>query len=177
MNPPSVFGNCFYYRRAHRWSEYPLPLDTGPEVTTMSETHFNKLFKGKALSPAKWVKLTAANGLDIPIIGCLYADIECFGKKLQGKCVFVLRDDMAEGKSGPAGILGMNVLGELRNLFCGLEGVQRMDRHRQRVESILVKIWVENILVKIGKEEQIGGSDGKIDFVKEAGKRAVVIPP
>ena len=71
----------------------------------------------------------------------------------------------------------MNVLGELRNLFCGLEGVQRMDRHRQRVESILVKIWVENILVKIGKEEQIGGSDGKIDFVKEAGKRAVVIPP
>ena len=173
MNPPSVFGNCFTIDVLIDGVNTRCLLDTGSEVTTMSETHFKKLFKGKALSPAKWVKLTAANGLDIPIIGCLYADIECFGKKLQGKCVFVLRDDMAEGKNGPAGILGMNVLGELRNLFCGLEGVQRMDRHGQRVESASLR----RILVKIGKEEQIGGRDGKIGFVKVAGRRAVVIPP
>ena len=135
VNPQSVFGNCFTIDVLIDGVNTRCLLDTGSEVSTMSEMHFKKLFKGKALSPAKWVKLTAANGLDIPIIKCLYADIECFGKKLQGKCVFVLQDDMADGKDGAAGILGMNVLGELRNLFVNLEGVQRMDRHGQRVES------------------------------------------
>ena len=60
---------------------------------------------------------------------------------------------MADGKDWAAGILGMNVLGELRNLFVGLAGVQRMDRHGQRVESASLR----RILVEMGKEEHILG--------------------
>lgn len=56
----------------------------------MSESHFKKQFDGKELSLAQWVTLTAANGLDIPIIKCLYVDIECLGKTLYDKCVLLL---------------------------------------------------------------------------------------
>lgn len=71
-------------------------LDTGSEVTTIMEAYFKEHFEGRelALTAAKWVQLTASNGLDIPVLGCLEADIECLGNILTGKCVFVLRDDL-----------------------------------------------------------------------------------
>lgn len=55
-------------------------LESGSEVTTISAAYLQKQFEGKVLFAAKWIKLTAANGLHIPVTGCLYADAECTGK-------------------------------------------------------------------------------------------------
>lgn len=59
-------------------------------MTTISESHFRNHFGEVVLSSANLVRLTAANGSDISIVGCLEADIECMGKTLQGKCVFII---------------------------------------------------------------------------------------
>ena len=70
-------------------------LDTGSEVTTY---YFKEHFGDLTLSSAHWVQLTAANGLEIPLLGCLEADIECTGKTVNTKCVFVLKDNCPDAK-------------------------------------------------------------------------------
>ena len=151
-----VFGNCLTIDVLIEGVKTRCGLDTVSEVITISEAHFKKQFEGKRFSPAKWVKLTAANGLDIPVIGCLYAKIECLGRKLHGKCVFVLRDDTInmEERSSVPGILGMTVLGELHSLFAGMEGVPVVDQHEQHIgSSSLCRIF----------------AGGKMGYVKVAG--------
>lgn len=132
QEPDGIFGNCFTLDVLIDGVKTRCLLDTGSEVTTMSEAHFRRQFGGARLASARWIKLTAANGLDIPVVGCLYADVECLGMKLPGKCVFILRDKAAtsEERGAVPGILGMNVLGDLRSLFSGLNGVQTMNRHQ-----------------------------------------------
>ena len=154
--PMGAFGNCFTVDVIIDGVKTCCLLDTGSEVTTMSEGHFKKHFTGKVLSPAKWVKLTAANGLDIPVLGCLYTDVECFGKRLTGKCVFVLRDDATSGK-GPGevpGILGMNVLADLRSLFNDMQGVQTMNRHKQSAGLAQLAEFNFEVHYKPGKSNQ-----------------------
>lgn len=171
--PMGAFGNCFTIDVIIDGVKTCCLLDTGSEVTTMSEGHFKKHFSGKVLSPAKWVKLTAANGLDIPVLGCLCTDVECFGKRLTEKCVFVLRDDATSGK-GPGevpGILGMNVLADLRSLFNEMQGVQTMNRHKQSAGSL------RRVFVKMAKEEQYVGPRGQMGYVKVFGRQAVMVPP
>lgn len=75
-------------------------LDTGSEVSTTTESHFMKHFgeKDLKLSSAHWVRHTAANCLDIPVLGCLQADVEYIGKFLLGKCMFVLTDTSSEAE-------------------------------------------------------------------------------
>lgn len=173
--PMGAFGNCFTVDISVDGVKTCCLLDTGSEVTTISESHFKQHFIGKELSPAKWVKLTAANGLDIPGVGCLYTDIECFGKRLTGKCVFVLRDAATSGKgsSEVPGILGMNVLGDLRDLFHDIQGVRMMDRHKHPAGVGSLR----RVLVEMAKEEQYVGPRGEMGFVKVAGRQAVVVPP
>ncbi len=75
-------------------------LDTWSEVSTISESHFRQHFgvQKLKLSSTCWVKLTAANGLDIPVLGCLQANVECLGKVLPRKCIFVLTDTSPDVK-------------------------------------------------------------------------------
>ena len=55
-------------------------LDTGSQVTTITETFFNLHYKGMTLlSTSNWLTLTAANGLEIPYAGYIELDIEVQG--------------------------------------------------------------------------------------------------
>ncbi|XP_048062052.1 uncharacterized protein LOC125277609 [Megalobrama amblycephala] len=147
----------------------------GSEVTTITESHFKNHFGEVVLSSAIWVRLTAANGLNIPIIGCLEADIECMRKTLHGKCVFVIKESNHNGTElkGLPGIVGMNVLSDLRDLFMATEGMKKMDRYTQGVGEAKVQRVLANI--KMQTEALICGD--KIGFVKVAGKQAITIPP
>lgn len=73
-------------------------LDTGSEVSTITESHFRKHFgeQNLKMSSAHWVRHTASNCLDIPVLGCLQADVEYIGRVLLGKCIFVLTDTSSE---------------------------------------------------------------------------------
>ena len=57
-------------------------LDSGSEVSTITEEFFNKHFhpQGETLLPTgNWLRLTAANGLEIPYVRYLELDIEALG--------------------------------------------------------------------------------------------------
>ncbi len=171
----SAFGDCLTIDVKIAGISTICLLDTGSEVTTITESHFKNHFGEVVLSSANWVHLTAANGLDIPIIGCLEADVECMGKTLLGKCVFVIKEsesNMTELKGLP-GIVGMNVLSDLKDLFITTEDMKKMDRYSHGFKEAKIQRVLANIEMQT---EALSCSD-KIGFVKVAGKQAITIPP
>lgn len=126
-----AFGDCLTVEVSIAGVKTKCLLDTGSEVTTITDSYFRKHFKDgqPSLSGATWVRLTAANGLEIPVVGCLQADIVCMRKTLPGKCIFVLKDTTptTEEVTGVPGILGMNVIAELRELLFLGEDLKKMD--------------------------------------------------
>ncbi|KAI5609495.1 hypothetical protein C0J50_9467, partial [Silurus asotus] len=149
----SAFGDCLVVDVKIAGVRTKCLLDTGSEVSTISESHFKEHFGEQKLklSSACWVKLTAANGLDIPVLGCLQADVECLGKMLPGKCIFVLNDTSSDVKEMKA------------------EGMKKVNKYSRQDEA-----QVRRVLARVEKEV---GRDGRIGYVKIAGKQAVTIPP
>ncbi|KAI4904285.1 hypothetical protein NFI96_007443, partial [Prochilodus magdalenae] len=173
----NAFGDCLTIEIKIAGVKTNCLLDTGSEVTTITESYFYERFGEQelTLSSANWVRLTAANGLDIPVLGCLEADIECMGRILHKKCVFVLTNTNPGVKDmkGLPGILGMNVISELRDVFMTGGEVKPMDRYSQHTEEACVR----RVLAEVGRESQFLGPGGKIGFVRLAGREAVTIPP
>lgn len=175
QNPRDVFGSCYTLDVYIDGIKTCCLMDTGSEVTTITEAHFKQQFKTNRLSSATWVTLTAANGLDIPVVGCLYAEVECLGMKFPGKCIFVVWDDSPcdpEGSQVP-GLLGMNILSEVYALFAGLEGIRKMDRHSPATGNLAL----HRIVAAVSKEERCCGPNGRMGYVKVAGRDPIVIPP
>lgn len=171
----SAFGDCLTIELKIAGVKTNCLLDTGSEVTTITESHFKNHFGEVVLSSSNWVRLTAANGLDIPIIGCLEADIECMGKMLQGKCVFVIKESDSNGTElkGLPGIVGMNVLRDFKDLFMAIKGVKRMDRYSHGFKEAKV----QRVLANIKMQTEALSCGDKIGFVKVAGRQAITIPP
>ena len=95
----------------------PCLLDSGSEVSTITEEFFKTHFKSKGqelLSTSGWLKLTAANGLEIPYLGYFELDIEAFGLNVPRRGILVVKDSandvMRARKRDVPGLLGMNVL-------------------------------------------------------------------
>ena len=91
-------------------------IDTGSQVTMIPESTFNRLFgpTEQLLQPLRnQLKITAANGLEVPYKGYFEADIEVWGSMVKDRGILV-REDSATGshQENPI-ILGMNVLREL----------------------------------------------------------------
>ncbi|KAL8572672.1 hypothetical protein ACOMHN_049801 [Nucella lapillus] len=91
-------------------------VDTGSQVTLMPYRVYQDLFgkKGVRLHEARGLlRVTAANGLDVPYLGYFEADIEVNGIIVSGRGILVKCPSTRESKGGPsqeAVILGMNVL-------------------------------------------------------------------
>lgn len=88
----------------------PFVLDTGSQVTLMSQSLFKKHLEGTGVADANtvpWLTLRAANGLKIPYTG--YAIIDCVvgSVDIPGKGVIIV-DDSCLGPD--KGILGMNII-------------------------------------------------------------------
>ncbi|KAJ8346843.1 hypothetical protein SKAU_G00282440 [Synaphobranchus kaupii] len=172
-----AFGDCLTIEVTIGGIKTNCVLDTGSEVTTISEPYYRKYFEGQesGLTSSKWVRLTAANSLDIPVLGCLEADIECMGKTLKGKCVFVLTNTgkAVEEMEQVPGIIGINVISELQGLFIQSEGVKRMDHYGPHNGAANLR----RVLARVDRESQFVGSNGRIGYVKVAGRQPVTIPP
>lgn len=170
-----AFGDCLTVEVRIAGVKTSCLLDTGSEVSTITESHFRKHFGEQELrlTSAHWVRLTAANGLDIPVLGCLQADVECMGKVLPGKCIFVLTDTspQAEEIKGLSGIIGMNIIREFKSVFVTGEKVKSANKYGQPAEA-----KIRRVLASVEKTETLG-PDGKIGFVKVGGKQAITIPP
>ena len=88
--------------------------------------------------------------------------------------MFVLKDDpnCDRGRNVVPGLLGMNILSEVYTLFSGLEGIQKLDRDQQTPGTSALR----RIMAAVDKEEQCGGPNGKMGYVKLAGRDPVTIP-
>lgn len=89
-------------------------IDTGSQVTMISESIFYQLFGGveQGLKSAKdLLRVTAANGLEVPYVGYFEADVEVSGQVVKDRGILVKRQQPSSTGGEPDSvILGMNVL-------------------------------------------------------------------
>ena len=88
-------------------------IDTGSEVSTVTEAWFNEHLRGLPLQQTHWLSLKAANGLDIPYVGLLEGRVRVFGQECHAS-ILVIKDTAcpltgARRRRTPA-LLGMNIL-------------------------------------------------------------------
>lgn len=70
-------------------------LDSGSQVSTSSEGFFKEHLAdiGNNIHPAfEWLKITAANGLDIPYIGYVELDVETMGLTIPERGFLIVKD-------------------------------------------------------------------------------------
>ena len=70
-------------------------LDSGSEVSTITESCFNKYFRPKGstfLSACGWLTLKAANGLSISYVGYFELDVKALGITVPKRGMLVVKD-------------------------------------------------------------------------------------
>jgi len=89
-------------------------LDTGSEVSTVTESWFKRHFPPSALREVKWLTLRGAHGLEIPYSGTIEADVVLQGQTIQNVLLLVVKDPsttaMLQRKQASPALFGMNVL-------------------------------------------------------------------
>ena len=89
-------------------------LDTGSEVTTVTESWFKNNFPEKTLKEVGWLKLKTSNGLEIPYVGIAEMSVTLLGWTCASALMLVVKDskDAAtrERKEKCPVLIGMNVL-------------------------------------------------------------------
>ena len=88
-------------------------VDTGSEVSTVTEAWYRRHMKDRKLQQLSWLTLKAANGLDIPYLGLLYGEVGIYGRRCNA-AILVVRDTLdsqfqQQRRQVPA-IVGMNIL-------------------------------------------------------------------
>ena len=96
-------------------------LDTGSQVSTVTESFYKRYLHSNALKTDQYLKLTAANGLTIPYIGYLELDITVKGKIMKKRGVLVVRDNKNDQHSTEV-LIGMNVINSHLDVLCDVIG-------------------------------------------------------
>ena len=108
-------------------------IDTGSQVNTVTESFFREYIarNNRELESCGWLKLTAANGLEITYVGYVELDVTALGQTIPARGVLVVCDspdaDQRAYKRSCPGVLGMNVLGAFDISLCHAEGSLRLD--------------------------------------------------
>lgn len=92
-------------------------VDTGSQVTTLTESFFRKYFDADGTTvhaPIQKFNLVAANGLEIPYIGYIEADLNICGKVIPKRGILIVKD---HGVPTCPGLIGMNVIKECREVI------------------------------------------------------------
>ncbi|KAK1882365.1 Ribosome-releasing factor 2 mitochondrial [Dissostichus eleginoides] len=107
---PSFIGKCPTVEVLAGGANIPCILDTGSQVTLFSETFLKRHFKDLETEKGtkiNWLKLKAANGLNIPYVGYIMLDFKVGGVDVPQRGVLIVSDDCM----GPdQRLLGMNVI-------------------------------------------------------------------
>ena len=95
-------------------------LDTGAQVSTITETFFREHFAGERdlEDVSTFIRITGSHGLDIPYLGYVELPLTVEGEEFGGMGFLVVRDPvdqtMRKRKLLVPGVLGSNVLRDLR---------------------------------------------------------------
>ena len=71
-------------------------VDTGAEISTITESFFNNHLRRDLVDVSGYLKITAANGLQIPFLGYFETDISLFGRKFSDAGFLVVKDPQDE---------------------------------------------------------------------------------
>lgn len=107
---PALIGECPGVEVEINGQPIPCLLDTGSQVTLMSQSLFRRHLGNVMLESGdepRWLTLKAANGLQIPYIGYALLDFKVGGVRLPNKGVVIVNDDCLGTERA---ILGMNVI-------------------------------------------------------------------
>jgi transposase InsO family protein len=93
----------------------PMILDSGSQVTTISEQVFKRHWNTGLRDASSWLTVKAANDLEIPYIGYFETTVCIFGRPIDGVGILVKRDsaNASQDLNAAAGLLGTNVLERL----------------------------------------------------------------
>ena len=107
-----IVGNCPTTKVKLGGVELGAVIDSGSQVTTITSTCFHQLFPQSSLMEINWLKLSAANGTNIPYTGYFECNVEVGGRDIPGRGILVTSS--GSSSSCPV-LLGMNVLRDLPN--------------------------------------------------------------
>ena len=145
-------------------------IDTGSEVSTVSESFFRNLLQSKPAlhDVTKWLRVSGANHLDVPIVGYIQVAVEMEGEVIPEVGFLVVKDPADEHskrkKLQVPGILGSNIFSLLKQQH-GLENRDSSDTN-SHIEHIL-SLYETSATVLPDKE---------VSIVTVAGKDAVKVP-
>lgn len=170
-NPDFLIGQCPVAEVWINGVKTPCLIDTGSQVTTLSESYFKEHFESNRLKvqqPIPKFNLVAANGLTIPYIGYIEVDLQICGQKIANRGVLIVKD--TDSKSWP-GLIGMNIIKDCRDLLINQAGEDYFSGLGGSAEN---RVWQQTFkicddLLKFGDES------GKLGFVScPRGKRIEV---
>lgn len=168
-------------------------LDTGSQVSTITEHFFKEHLAGEdkdMLPTSGWLRITAANGLDIPYLGYLELPVETMGINLP-ECGFLVVRDGRNSSAVPA-LIGINIISRCRQLvhaefdtalggelesdwkevFQQMQSVSRAKKqivaHIAGKETVHIPAWSTSTLIVKGRGNSCPG--GYSNLLLEPGK-------
>lgn len=150
---------------------YKCLIDTGSQVTTVTESFFRNLLQSKPElhDVTKWMRITGANHLDIPYIGYIEINLEAFGECVENVGVLVVKDptDIASNKRKTLvpGILGSNAFSLFKQK---MEPSSDMSRGLDRGWKELLTLYEMSCSATVQTEH--------VSYVTVFGKTPVKIP-
>ena len=92
-------------------------LDSGSQVTTITESYFHKFFENEKLLDSSWIRLAGSNGLPINTIAMFRTCVKIQGNQINDVYVLVVSDPVdarvKQRKDLVPGIIGANVMEQL----------------------------------------------------------------
>ena len=96
-------------------------LDSGAEVSTMTESFFRNNLNEELTDVSDYLKITAANGLQIPFVGYMETNITIFGRELKDVGFLIVKDPedlhLFNRKLAVPGVIGSNILNVLAHTY------------------------------------------------------------
>ena len=135
----------------------PMLLDTGSQVTTISEQIFKRHWKTGLRDASSWLTVKAANDIEIPYVGYFETTVTVFGRPVENVGILVKKDSTPQvwTPGTAAGLLGMNILERLpewcnlaETLFSKGDGESRRHKVVRVCSNTVVKPF-SSIVVKV----------------------------
>ena len=145
-------------------------VDSGSEVTTVTESFYRKYLQKPLSDLHGWVSLKAANGIEIPCVGLLEINLALDNTHYDQVCVFVVKDPLDKStkdrKLKVPGVIGCNVLQKMFKDGKGMDFLRNSSQRRPGLTDELMafkskQVWSERIKAKISTT-----GSGKIGAVK-----------
>ena len=179
----NVVGSCPVVMVQVGQREVTCLLDTGAQVSTLTESFFREKLQGMGdlQDVSQLIKITAANGLEIPYVGYIELNLTAFGHEFPRMGFLIVKDPshtpIAGQKKKVPGVIGCNILNRMHMTLKEQYGegyLQQLTAEVSRTKWTGVLAMLNSVTVT--SSESATKPAVKSSLVKIAGKDQVLIP-